>query len=96
VTESPYLQIHRLVNEVANGGSIPAGGRGAMFAAIDGLRRRSAPADHVGAAERIAVALHQFDWAVRDQDEARKVAACETLKGLGEDWLRSQLPLARH
>jgi hypothetical protein len=96
VTTSPYLQIHQVVDEVCTAGRMPAGGRGALFAAIDCLRRRSAPVDHVRAAESISLALHHLESALRDGDSIRQEAARAQLRLLGADWLRSRLPLARH
>jgi len=69
---------------------------GSLFAAIDSLRLRSAPAEHVTAAERIAVALHQLDGARHDRDLPREQAMRQTLNVLGEDWITSRMPLARH
>jgi hypothetical protein len=96
VTDSPYLRIQKVVDEICTSGIVPPGSRGALFSAIDTLRLRSAPADHVVAAERIAVALHQLDGARNDRDAQREQTMRQTLNVLGEDWMTARMPLARH
>jgi hypothetical protein len=96
VTDSPYLRIQKVVHEVSTSGIVAPGSRGALFAAIDALRLRSAPTEHVTAAERIAVALHQFDGARHDRDLTREQAVRQTLNVLSEDWTTARMPLARH
>jgi hypothetical protein len=96
VADSPYLRIQKVVDDICTQGIVAPGSRGALFAAIDALRLRSAPAEHVTAAERIAVALHQLDGARHDGDLPREQAMRQTLNVLSEDWMISRMPLARH
>ena len=47
--------VYQVLDEVLANGSVPAGARGAMFAAVDELRAATADADEVRRAERISI-----------------------------------------
>lgn len=91
-----YLSVYRVLDDVCFGRPVPAGTRGAIYSAIDGLRRIAAPADHVSTAEAIAVALHKLEWALRNGDEAEERELRDELRMLGASWLQTPMRLVRH
>ena len=91
-----YLSVYQVLDDVCFGSHVPAGTRGAIYSAIDGLRRVAAPADHVSTAEAIAVALHKLEWAVRNGEEAEEEALRDELRMLGASWLQTPMRLVRH
>ena len=91
-----YQSIYQLLDEVCFERGIPAGSRGAIYAAIDGLRRSAAPAEHISVAEGIAVAIHRLEWAVRNGDAAEETAIRDELQSLGATWLQTPLRLTMH
>lgn len=90
---NPYMSVYQVVEELCSGGSLPAGLSGTMFAAIDGLRRAAAPRDDVGLAERIAVAMHRLEWAIRSGDAAEQKRLRSELQLLGSQWLETPICL---
>ena len=96
IESSAYLCVYQLLDEVCFERAIPAGARGAIYAAIDGLRRSAAPAEHIAVAEGIAVAIHKLEWAVRNGDPAEEAAIRDELQGLGATWLQTPLRLTMH
>lgn len=96
IEHSAYSSVYQVLDDVCFARTVPAGARGAMFAAIDGLRRTAAPAEHVALAERIAVALHKLEWALRNGEEDEEAAIREELQVLGATWLQTPLCLTMH
>ena len=96
IENSAYSSVYQVLDDVCFARTVPAGARGAMFAAIDGLRRVSAPAQHVALAECIAVALHRLEWALRNANEAEEAAIRGELQVLGASWLQTPLCLTMH
>jgi hypothetical protein len=65
-----------------------------MFSAIDDLRRMQAPSSEICLAERISVAMHRLEWAIRSRDSAAQERLRAELQALGSDWLDT--PICRH
>ena len=93
-SENAYMSVYRVVEELCSGTCLPAGLAGTMFSAIDGLRRMQAPRDEVELAERIAVAMHRLEWAIRSRDIAAQQQLRAEIDALGSDWLDT--PIGRH
>lgn len=89
-----YMSVYQVVEELCSGTSIPAGLAGTIFSAIDDLRRMQAPRADVGLAERIAVAMHKLEWAIRGDDAEAQGELRSELQLLGSDWLET--PISRH
>ena len=96
IESSAYLSVYQLLDDVCFERGIPAGSRGAIYAAIDGLRRSAAPAEHIAVAEGIAVAIHKLEWAVRNGDSAEEASVRDELQRLGATWLQTPLRLVMH
>ena len=89
-----YMSVYQVVEELCSGTCLPAGSAGTMFAAIDDLRRMRAPRGDVCLAERISVAMHKLEWAMRSGDPAAQGQLRAELQALGSDWLDT--PICRH
>jgi hypothetical protein len=89
-----YLQIYSVLDTVCFEGAAKPSAHATIHAAIDELRRRGAPAEHVTAAEKIAVALHKLAWAFPKQVAADVEAARAELQEKGAEWLR--MPIVAH
>ncbi|HEX8444683.1 MAG TPA: hypothetical protein VF631_13660 [Allosphingosinicella sp.] len=89
-----YMSVYQVVEELCSGDCPPAGLTGAMFSAIDDLRRMQAPRADVTLAERISVAMHKLEWAIRSGDAAVQEEIRAELQALGSDWLDT--PICRH
>ena len=96
IENKAYLSVYGVLDDVCFSEQVPAGTRGAIHSAIDGLRRVRAPAAHVSTAESIAVALHKLEWAVRNGDREAQAAARDELRMLGASWLQTPMRLVRH
>ncbi len=96
IESKAYLCVYQLLDDVCFERAIPAGSRGAIYAAIDGLRRAAAPAEHISVAERIAVAIHKLEWALRNSDAAEEASVRGELQSLGATWLQTPLRLTMH
>ena len=96
IESSAYLCVYQLLDEVCFERAVPAGSRGAIYAAIDGLRRAAAPAEHIALAERIAVAVHKLEWAVRNGDSADEASVRGELQSLGATWMQTPLRVTMH
>ena len=95
--ESPaYLTIYRVLDDVCFADTAPMGARGAIYRSIDGLRQAGAPAEHVDLAERISLALHKLEWAIRNGDEAEAKQVRAELQSAGAAWLQTPIRLAMH
>jgi hypothetical protein len=95
VTEA-YVTVYELLDQVGFARTVPPGARGRLYSAIDGLRSKAAPAEHVALAERIAVALHRFEWALRNRDEAEIELVQRDLQIAGADWLQTPICVPLH
>ncbi len=89
-----YMSVYQVIEELCSGTCVPAGMTGAMFSAIDDLRRMQAPRADVTLAERISVAMHKLEWAIRSGDAAAQDALRAELQAMGSDWLDT--PICRH
>lgn len=89
-----YLSVYQVLDEIGFGKTVPVGSQGAMFAAIDGLRRTAAPAEHIRLAECISVAIHRLLWALKTGEDEETVRA--ELQTLGASWLRIPVPSTVH
>ncbi len=89
-----YTSVYQVVEELCSGSCPPAGLAGTMYAAIDNLRQMEAPRDDVSLAERISVAMHKLEWAIRGRDSAAQDRLRAELQALGSDWLDT--PICRH
>ena len=96
IESQSYLTIYRVLDDVCFAEAAPAGARGAIYRSIDGLRRSGAPAEHVELAERISLALHKLDWAIRNGDEAEAKQVRVELQTAGASWLQTPIRLALH
>jgi hypothetical protein len=89
-----YMSVYQVVEELCSGTCLPAGSAGTMFSAIDDLRRMQAPRTDVRLAERISVAMHKLEWAIRSGDGSAQERLRVELQELGSDWLDT--PICRH
>jgi len=87
-----YGAVYCVVKEACISGYITPGLRGRMYNAIDTLKLRKAPADHINIAERISVTLHALEWASVRRDEPRLKADWQALCALEEQWLAAPVP----
>lgn len=92
--QSAYMSVYTVVEELVCGEALPVGLAGALYSAIDRLRRIDAPRQDIGLAERISIAMHKLEWAVRGGDAAAQQALRAELQSLGSDWLET--PINRH
>jgi hypothetical protein len=89
-----YVSVYQVVEILCSGNRPPAGLAGAMFSAIDGLRKMQAPRCDLDLAERISVAMHKLEGAIRSRDAAAHGEQLTALQSLGSDWLET--PICRH
>ena len=96
IESQSYLTIYRVLDDVCFADTAPAGARGAIYRSIDGLRRAGAPAEHVELAERISLALHKLEAAIRSGDEEGATKVRAELHTAGATWLQTPIRLALH
>lgn len=92
--QESYGAVYRVIREVNTSGYISPGFRGAIYQALDTMKRFGAPSDHVSIAERISVTLHALEWATLRRDDPRKAADWNELRMLEEQWLATPIPTA--
>ena len=85
-TEQADAGLAGLLEDVCARGSIPAGTRGRIFAAIDHLRAVGAPQMRIDAAGKIALAVHNLEWARLHQDADQEDALWHELDALAAEW----------
>ena len=91
-----YLSVYQVLDDVCFARGVPVGSQGTLFAAIDGLRRACAPSEHIDLAERIAVAIHRLQWALRSGEDTEEETVREELQTLGASWLQIPIPPTLH
>ncbi|HEX8400430.1 MAG TPA: hypothetical protein VF628_01860 [Allosphingosinicella sp.] len=91
---SAYVSIYQVVEQLCAGQRVASGMAGAVFNAIDELRRMQAPREYVSLAERVSVLLHKLDWVMRSGDCAAQAGLRAELTALSTDWLDA--PIRRH
>lgn len=64
---------------------------GAMFSAVDTLRRNAAPAEDVRRVESISIETEKLEWALQRRKEAESEAALDELKALAAEWLNVRI-----
>jgi hypothetical protein len=84
------LELRDLVAPAAR--AVPSGARGRIFAALDMLRARAAPRDHIGLAENVAIATHRLEHALRAGDAVTEAALREELHEILDHWLETAVP----
>ena len=91
-----YLSVYQVLDDVCFARGVPVGSQGALYAAIDGLRREAAPSEHIALAERIAVAIHRLLWALKNGEDGEEETVREELQTLGASWLQIPVPSTVH
>lgn len=82
-----HVLVYRALDQVLGDRTISRGTSRAMHAAIDSMRTSSAPAEHIRAAENIAVEIHLLQWALQKSDVQGSRSALERLKMLSAKWI---------
>ena len=93
---SSYLKVYQVLDDVCFGGSVRPGAQGAIYAAIDGLRRHGAPHEHVRLVESIAVAVHKLQAAIQVQAADDVEIARAELQERGAEWLQMPMGMSAH
>jgi hypothetical protein len=91
---SAYMSVYQVVEALCSSASPPAGLSATMGAALDGLRRIRAPRAEIGTAERIAIAMHRLEVAVRSGEATTQTELRVELRALRSEWLDT--PLCTH
>ena len=81
-----YAVIDEVLGDLETVEVAPVGALGKVFSALDNLRASRAPSKHIYAAERISLAMHRWEQALRKQDEEGEQTARQSLAMLTDEW----------
>ena len=93
--DKTHIDVYQVLDSVLNGTAVPPGAKGAMYAIIDDLRSKVRPVEEVLRAERISIAVHRLEAALRARDESATRAVRDELKSLAVAWLDARVSRPR-
>lgn len=95
-TNSPYLRVYHVLDEVCFDGRVDRWALTSIHTAIDELRRDRAPVEHIRIVERVSVALHKLERALRCGSANDVEATRAELQTHGAAWLQTPLGSTQH
>lgn len=81
-----YGLVAQALADVNGASPLPRGLRCSLYTAIDHLREGQAPVQLIQRAERIAVSVHQLEWAIFRQDPDREAELRRDLNDAAANW----------
>jgi hypothetical protein len=82
-----HALVYQALDQVLTDKVISPGTSRAMHAAIDTLKTKAAPSEHVRSAENIAIEIHRLQWTLQQADKKGSQAALRKLKSLAGSWV---------
>lgn len=89
--DQAHVGVYRVLEAVLGSTAVPPGTKGTMYSIVDSLRSSLRPAEDALRAERISIAIHKLETAIRERDEAATRKARDELKLLAVAWLDSRI-----
>jgi malonyl CoA-acyl carrier protein transacylase len=86
-----HAVVYQVLDNVLGAQCVPTGARAALFEVVDELRAAAGGTEEARRAERISVAIHKLEWALRQADSTAAEAAREELKVLAAEWINMRI-----